>query len=104
MTALTSHIDPRSQDFQDNVAYHRALVDELDARLARAAEGGGKKARDRHTERGKLLARDRIAALLDPGSAFLEIAPLAAEGMYDDDAPGCRHDRRHRPRARDRKS
>jgi 3-methylcrotonyl-CoA carboxylase beta subunit len=89
MPALTSHIDPRSQDFQDNVAYHRALVDELDARLARAAEGGGEKARAKHTERGKLLARDRISALLDPGSPFLEIAPLAAEGMYGDAAPAA---------------
>jgi 3-methylcrotonyl-CoA carboxylase beta subunit len=89
MPALASSLDPRSQDFQDNVAYHRALVAELDARLARASEGGGQKARDKHTERGKLLVRDRITALLDPGSPFLEIAPLAAEGMYDDAAPGA---------------
>ena len=81
MPALASSLDPRSQDFQDNAAYHRALVEELDARLARAAEGGGEKARNKHTERGKLLVRDRITALLDPGSPFLEIAPLAAEGM-----------------------
>src|SRR5690606_6037841 len=78
MSALTSQLDPRSQDFLDNAHYHRALVEELDRRLARAADGGGEKTRDKHTERGKLLARDRIAALLDPGSPFLEIAPLAA--------------------------
>ncbi|UHQ18523.1 methylcrotonoyl-CoA carboxylase [Lysobacter sp. KIS68-7] len=89
MPTLTSQLDPRSQDFQDNVAWHQALVDELDARLARAAEGGGQKARAKHTERGKLLVRDRITALLDPGSPFLEIAPLAAEGMYDDAAPAA---------------
>ena len=89
MSALTSQLDPRSQDFQDNVAYHRALVEELDARLARAANGGGEQARMRHTGRGKLPARDRITALLDPGSPFLEIAPLAAEGMYDDAAPAA---------------
>ncbi|HUG21744.1 carboxyl transferase domain-containing protein, partial [Piscinibacter sp.] len=89
MPALSSNLDPRSTDFLDNTAYHRALVDELDARLARAADGGGERARTRHTERGKLLARDRITALLDPGSPFLEIAPLAAEGMYDDAAPGA---------------
>ena len=89
MPALHSSLDPRSQDFQDNVAYHRDLVAELDARLARAAEGGGGKARDKHTERGKLLVRDRITALLDPGSPFLEIAPLAAEGMYEDAAPAA---------------
>ena len=89
MSALTSQLDPRSQDFQDNVAYHRALVEELDARLARAANGGGEQARTRHTGRGKLLPRERITALLDPGSPFLEIAPLAAEGMYDDAAPAA---------------
>ena len=89
MPALSSALDPRSQEFQDTVAYHRALVDELDARLARAAHGGGDKARDKHTARGKLLVRDRITALLDPGSPFLEIAPLAAEGMYDDAAPAA---------------
>ena len=89
MPVLSSALDPRSQDFRDNAAWHRALVDELDARLARAAAGGGDKARDKHTARGKLLARDRITALLDPGSPFLEIAPLAAEGMYADAAPAA---------------
>ncbi|CAN5671103.1 carboxyl transferase domain-containing protein [soil metagenome] len=89
MPKLSSQLDPRSQAFQDNAAYHRALVEELDRRLARAAEGGGDKARTRHTERGKLLPRDRIAALLDPGSPFLEIAPLAAEDMYDGAAPAA---------------
>ena len=89
MPALSTRLDPQSQDFRDNAAYHRALVAELEARLARAAEGGGEKARNKHTERGKLLARERIDALLDPGSPFLEIAPLAAEGMYDDAAPAA---------------
>jgi 3-methylcrotonyl-CoA carboxylase beta subunit len=89
MPVLSSSLDPRSQAFADNVAYHRALVDELDRRLARAAEGGGEQARAKHVERGKLPVRDRIAALLDPGSPFLEIAPLAAEGMYDDAAPAA---------------
>ena len=89
MPVLTSALDPRSQDFQDNVAWHRALVDELDSRLVRAAQGGGDKARERHTARGKLLVRDRITALLDPGSPFLEIAPLAAEDMYDGAAPAA---------------
>ncbi len=89
MPALTSQLDPRSQEFKDNAAYHRALVAELDARLAKAAAGGGDKARTKHTERGKLLARDRIAALLDPGSPFLELNALAAEGMYDDAAPAA---------------
>ena len=89
MPAIASSLDPRSQDFQDNAAYHRALVEELDTRLQRASEGGGEKARNKHTERGKLLVRDRITALLDAGSPFLEIAPLAAEGMYEGAAPAA---------------
>jgi 3-methylcrotonyl-CoA carboxylase beta subunit len=89
MPRINSQLDPRSQDFKDNAAYHGALVEELDRRLARAADGGDEKARNRHTERGKLLVRERIAALLDPGSPFLEVAPLAAEDMYDNDAPAA---------------
>jgi 3-methylcrotonyl-CoA carboxylase beta subunit len=89
MPVVHSQLDPRSQEFQDNVAWHRSLVEELDARLARASEGGGAKARSKHTERGKLLVRDRITALLDPGSPFLELSPLAAEGMYEDAAPAA---------------
>jgi len=89
MAELTTRLDTRSQEFADNASYHRALAQELDRRLARAANGGDDKARDRHTERGKLLVRDRITALLDPGSPFLEIAALAAEGMYDDAAPAA---------------
>ncbi len=89
MPALTSSLDTRSPDFIDNVDYHRGLARELQARLARVAEGGGAAASEKHTSRGKLLVRDRILTLLDPGSPFLEIAPLAAEGMYDDAAPGA---------------
>src|SRR5690606_12504373 len=89
MPAITSKLEPKSQEFRDNADYHRALVEELDRRLARAAEGGGQKACDKHEARGKLLVRDRIAALLDPGSPFLEIAPLAAEDMYDGQAPAA---------------
>ena len=66
-----------------------ALVGELRRRLAAAAEGGPATAREKHRSRGKLLARERIDQLLDEGSAFLEIAPLAAEGMYDGAAPGA---------------
>ena len=89
MPALASQLDPRSADFIANSEYHRALTAELHARLRRAAEGGGDAARSKHTARGKLLARDRIDALLDPGSAFLELNALAAEGMYDDAAPAA---------------
>jgi len=89
MPVIQTQIDPRSQEFIENAGYHRSLVGELERRLARAAEGGGPAAREKHVERGKLLVRDRIAALLDPGSPFLEIAPLAAEDMYDGAAPAA---------------
>jgi len=68
---------------------HQLLVDELRDKLATAALGGPTKARDRHEARGKLLPRDRVDAVLDSGSPFLEIAPLAANGMYDDACPGA---------------
>ena len=65
------------------------LIGELSERLARARAGGGESDRDRHVSRGKLLARDRIAALCDPGTAFLELSALAADGLYEDPAPGA---------------
>src|SRR5215208_4516070 len=68
---------------------HLALVDQLRAKLAAAALGGPVRARERHVSRGKLLPRDRVDGLLDPGSPFLELAPLAADGMYDDECPGA---------------
>ena len=68
-------------------AEHLALVDELREKLRLAALGGPESARERHISRGKLLPRDRVISLLDQGSPFLEIAPLAANGMYDDEAP-----------------
>ena len=80
---------------------------ELRGELAAARLGGGEKARARHTARGKLLPRDRVDALLDPGSPFLELSPLAADGMYDGEAPAAgiiTGDRpRRRPRVRDRR-
>src|SRR5687768_18392800 len=60
----------------------REIVDDLRARLARVRQGGSESARKKHTDRGKLLVRDRVDRLLDPGSPFLELAPLAAYGMY----------------------
>src|SRR4051812_31481582 len=68
---------------------HLALVDQLREKLAAAALGGPERARERHVSRGKLLPRDRVDGLLDPGSPFLELAPLAADGMYDDECPGA---------------
>ncbi len=72
-----------------NASAMRALVDDLRARLARAARGGPERSRERHVARGKLLPRERIDALLDEGSPFLELAPLAATGLYDDEAPAA---------------
>ena len=68
---------------------HLVLVDELRAKLSAAALGGSERSRERHVGRGKLLPRDRVDGLLDPGSPFLELAPLAADGMYDDECPGA---------------
>lgn len=68
---------------------HRRLVAELNTKLAAAALGGNEQSRQRHVARGKLLPRDRVDRLLDPGSPFLELAPLAADGMYDDQCPGA---------------
>ncbi len=87
MPAIESRLDTRSADFKTNSQAMAALVDELRAHCATAADGGGKTARDRHTSRGKLLPRDRIDQLLDPGTAFLELSPMAAHEMYDNEAP-----------------
>jgi 3-methylcrotonyl-CoA carboxylase beta subunit len=86
---LTTAVDPLGLDYERNEAQHRHLVGELRERLGRAAEGGGEKARARHVERGKLLPRERVDRLLDSGSPFLELAPLAAEDLYDGAAPGA---------------
>ena len=87
MTTLESKLNARSADFQTNAAAMRALVDDLHVQLAKAAAGGGEVSCARHTARGKLLPRDRVQMLLDPGTPFLEVAPLAALGMYKGDAP-----------------
>ncbi|MGC9235346.1 MAG: carboxyl transferase domain-containing protein [Thiomonas sp.] len=89
MPTLDTQIDPRSAEFAANAQAMQALVDDLRARLAQAAQGGGEAARAKHTARGKLLPRERVAQLLDPGSPFLELSPLAALGMYDDAAPAA---------------
>ncbi|MFB9462082.1 carboxyl transferase domain-containing protein [Streptomyces cinereospinus] len=81
--------DPASKAWRVNEEAHLTLVAELRAKLAAARLGGGEKARARHTARGKLLPRDRVDTLLDPGSPFLELAPLAADGMYDGQAPAA---------------
>ena len=94
MSVLASKLNTRSDDFRANTAAMRALVDDLNAKLAQIALGGGEAPRAKHLARGKLLPRDRVEMLLDPGTPFLEIAPLAALRMYveksgQDAAPGA---------------
>ena len=84
---IESELDTRSEAFGLNASTMRALVDDLRALVARLAEGGGKTARERHLSRGKLLPRERIGMLLDPGAPFLEFSQLAAYGMYDNEVP-----------------
>ncbi|MDR6614299.1 carboxyl transferase domain-containing protein [Leifsonia sp. 1010] len=89
MPTLTSEASATDARFEQNDAAQRELVADLRRRLAVAAAGGPERARERHVARGKLLPRDRIDALLDEGSPFLEIAPLAATGMYGDESPAA---------------
>ena len=84
MPILDTQLNARSADFQANAAAMRLLVDDLNAQIAQIALGGGPAARAKHTGRGKLLPRDRVQMLLDPGTPFLELSPLAALGMYPD--------------------
>ena len=78
---FASNIDTGSAEFSANAARMRALADVLQKRRAEAADGGPQRTRERHLSRGKLLPRDRVMRLLDPGSPFLEMSPLAAYGM-----------------------
>ncbi len=78
-----------SPEAQTRAAHNRALAEDLRARVAAAALGGDERSRERHVARGKLLPRERVEHLLDPGSPFLEIGQLAAAGVYDDDIPGA---------------
>jgi 3-methylcrotonyl-CoA carboxylase beta subunit len=89
METLASRLDAASDAFAANRAAQLALAGELRSRLAQVALGGPAASRERHVARGKLLPRERIDRLLDNGSPFLEIAPLAANGMYNDDSPGA---------------
>ncbi|MBY9067246.1 methylcrotonoyl-CoA carboxylase [Hyphomonas sp. WL0036] len=89
MPVLKSALDVSGAKFAANRAAMQALVEDLRARSAEAALGGSEESRRRHTERGKLLPRERVERLIDPGSAFLEIGALAANGMYGGEAPGA---------------
>jgi hypothetical protein len=89
MPALPTTVQGASEAFLANRRHMEALVADLRAQLERVALGGGERDRARHAERGKLLPRERVDALLDPGSPFLELSPLAAHGLYDDQAPSA---------------
>ncbi|HTM94222.1 MAG TPA: carboxyl transferase domain-containing protein [Croceibacterium sp.] len=86
---LASKLDPDSPEARARAAHNRALAEDVRARVAQAALGGPGKSRERHTARGKLLPRERVERLLDPGSPFLEIGQLAANGLYSDEVPGA---------------
>src|SRR5687768_11469660 len=89
MRKLASAADPGADAFAVNARVNRALVEELRERAGAAALGGPPESRKRHEARGKLLPRDRVMRLLDPGSPFLELGQLAAFGMHGDEAPAA---------------
>ena len=88
MPAIKTTAKPRSKEFRANAAEMQALVDDLHAKVHSVKEGGGEKSRGRHLSRGKLLPRERVRTLLDPGSPFLEFSQMAAHEVYDDVVPG----------------
>src|SRR5262249_22979704 len=89
VSAIASKIDCKSGEFRANQAAMRALIAELESRGATAAEGGPPRARERHLARGKLLPRQRVMTLIDSGTPFLELSPLAANDMYEDAIHGA---------------
>ena len=89
MTVLTSPLDPRSEGFRANATAMRAVVDDLRAKTETISLGGDEASRQRHIGRGKLLARERVRTLVDPGSPFLEFSAFAAYGMYDGAVPAA---------------
>jgi 3-methylcrotonyl-CoA carboxylase beta subunit len=89
MTVLRSDVDPHSSEFAVNAEAMRALVTDLRERVVEAQQGGGETARKRHLARNKMLARERIAGMIDPGSPFLELSQLAAYGLYDNEVPSA---------------
>src|SRR3989442_3109473 len=89
MDRIESHLNTGSAEYKTNRAAMEAAVAKLRATIDRIREGGPESQRKRHTERGKLLVRDRVKALLDPDTPFLELSALAAHGLYDNEAPGA---------------
>ncbi len=89
MAKIISKINPRSPEFIENAQAMQVQVDDLKEKLEQIKLGGGERSRDRHLSRGKLLPRDRVNALLDAGSPFLELSQLAAYEVYDDNVPSA---------------
>ena len=87
LDTIVSTVDISGEEFKRNSVHHGALAEELHHRLAQIKQGGGAKYRRRQEAQGKLFVRERIERLLDPGSPFLELSPLAGWGLYDDQAP-----------------
>jgi 3-methylcrotonyl-CoA carboxylase beta subunit len=89
MSVLVSRVNPRSDEFRANAEAMHTLVEDLQRQVHKIKQGGGERSRERHLARGKLLPRERIRRLLDPGSPFLELSQLAAFGMYGDEVPAA---------------
>ena len=89
MPKIVSKINPDSAQFRTNAAAMQALVDDLREKVAKIALGGSERSRERHIGRGKLLPRERVERLLDPGTPFLELSQMAAYECYDDDIPAA---------------
>ncbi|MEQ8673510.1 MAG: carboxyl transferase domain-containing protein [Aggregatilineales bacterium] len=89
MTVITSKVNPKSDDYRQNYDHNCQLIETLQARQAKVREGGSERARQRHLDRGKILPRERVELLLDPGTPFLELSTLAAWDMYNDETPGA---------------
>src|SRR5215469_4674495 len=89
MATLKSKLNTTSDEFRANAAAMQSAVDDLRTTVHKVAQGGGEEARRKHLARGKLLPRERVERLLDPGAPFLELSQLAAGGMYSNEAPGA---------------
>ena len=86
---ITSKLSPNAAEFQQNSAAMQEVVDDLYQHLRKVAQGGSERARAKHLARGKLLPRERVERLLDVGTPFLEVAPMAAHDMYGEDIPAA---------------
>lgn len=90
ISVIQTAVDQSSPSYQENAASMGELVSKISALHEKAAQGGPKKARDKHIQRGKMLVRDRVTALIDPGTSFLELSALAAHDMYgEEDVPAA---------------